>query len=139
MGRRWYCLVQSKPIPSLCFWLAIELMYPALQVHEITPKTDGGKTISYPTDNLTQFEFKLPQALPTGEYLVRVEHIALQDAARLGGAQFYVSTLSFVFGSMLMSFLSRFHVARSTSLEEGAGSLDLSSRFQVSSTIAQIC
>ena len=45
------------------------------KVHEIPPKTDGGKTISYPTDNLTQFEFQLPQALPAGEYLVRVEHI----------------------------------------------------------------
>lgn len=34
---------------------------------------------------------KLPQALPSGDYLVRIEHIALQTASTAGGAQFYIS------------------------------------------------
>jgi hypothetical protein len=33
----------------------------------------------------------IPASLPTGEYLLRVEHIALHLAAGLNGAQFYIS------------------------------------------------
>lgn len=40
---------------------------------------------------LTAVNFKLPSALPSGEYLARVEHIALHSASAAGGAQFYIS------------------------------------------------
>lgn len=33
----------------------------------------------------------LPAALPSGEYLLRIEHIALHAAGATGGAQFYLS------------------------------------------------
>ena len=33
----------------------------------------------------------MPKALPDGEYLLRVEQIALHQAAQAGGAQFYVA------------------------------------------------
>ncbi|KAF2651646.1 lytic polysaccharide monooxygenase [Lophiostoma macrostomum CBS 122681] len=33
----------------------------------------------------------IPKALPSGEYLFRVEHIALHSASAAGGAQFYIS------------------------------------------------
>jgi hypothetical protein len=33
----------------------------------------------------------LPAALPSGEYLIRIEHIALHGAWTVGGAQFYLS------------------------------------------------
>jgi len=33
----------------------------------------------------------LPTALPSGEYLIRIEHIALHAAWTVGGAQFYLS------------------------------------------------
>lgn len=34
---------------------------------------------------------KLPASLPSGEYLIRAEHIALHSAQSSGGAQFYIS------------------------------------------------
>ncbi|KAI5806964.1 family 61 glycoside hydrolase [Geopyxis carbonaria] len=37
------------------------------------------------------FSFKIPAATPAGEYLVRIEHIALHSASTFGGAQFYIS------------------------------------------------
>ncbi|KAJ8701678.1 hypothetical protein PTI98_000440 [Pleurotus ostreatus] len=61
------------------------------KVHEIVPVTDGGSSITWTTDNLTQFSFQLPDALPSGQYLLRVEHIALHGASSFGGAQIYIS------------------------------------------------
>lgn len=34
---------------------------------------------------------KIPACIPSGEYLVRVEHLALHGAATEGGAQFYLA------------------------------------------------
>jgi hypothetical protein len=34
---------------------------------------------------------RLPSSLPSGEYLIRVEHIALHGAYGQGGAQFYIA------------------------------------------------
>ena len=39
----------------------------------------------------TSFTFPLPKSLPSGQYLVRVEQIALHVASSYGGAQFYIS------------------------------------------------
>lgn len=39
----------------------------------------------------SQWTFKLPSTLPTGQYLLRFEHIALHSASTVGGAQFYIS------------------------------------------------
>ena len=38
-----------------------------------------------------QVQAKLPASLPSGEYLLRVEHIGLHSAAGLNGAQFYIA------------------------------------------------
>jgi hypothetical protein len=35
--------------------------------------------------------FTIPAATPSGDYLIRVEHIALHVAQSTGGAQFYLS------------------------------------------------
>lgn len=35
--------------------------------------------------------FTVPAGTPDGDYLVRVEHIALHSASSAGGAQFYIS------------------------------------------------
>jgi len=37
------------------------------------------------------FTFTIPKSLSNGEYLVRIEHIALHGASSFGGAQFYIS------------------------------------------------
>jgi len=42
--------------------------------------------------------FTLPASLPAGQYLVRIESIALHDASTFGGAQFYVGTFYVILG-----------------------------------------
>ncbi|TEB37990.1 glycoside hydrolase family 61 protein [Coprinellus micaceus] len=61
------------------------------RVHEIPAVTDGGKSISFPAQNVETYEFTLPTSLPSGQYLVRVENIAIHGASTFGGAQFYIS------------------------------------------------
>lgn len=39
----------------------------------------------------TRFTYNLPSSLPNGEYLVRIEHIAIHGAGSVNGAQFYIS------------------------------------------------
>ncbi|KAH6899218.1 glycoside hydrolase [Coprinopsis sp. MPI-PUGE-AT-0042] len=61
------------------------------RVHEVPAVTNGGSSISFPSDGTTKIEFTLPSSLPNGQYLVRVENIALHGAGSYGGAQFYIS------------------------------------------------
>ncbi|KAK8196140.1 family 61 glycoside hydrolase, partial [Phyllosticta paracitricarpa] len=51
--------------------------------------TDEG--LQWATDQITNFTFAIPQKVPSGEYLLRVESIALHGASTSGGAQFYIS------------------------------------------------
>ncbi|KJA15577.1 lytic polysaccharide monooxygenase [Hypholoma sublateritium FD-334 SS-4] len=61
------------------------------KVFEISAVTDGGSSISFPALNALGYNFTLPEALPSGQYLVRIEQIALHVASTFGGAQFYLS------------------------------------------------
>ncbi|KAF9525047.1 endoglucanase II [Crepidotus variabilis] len=61
------------------------------KVHEIPAVTDGGKTITFPTQDKTSFTFTLPKNLPNGQYLIRPEQIALHSASAFQGAQFYLA------------------------------------------------
>jgi len=61
------------------------------KVYEISAVTDGGTTITFPSQNLTSVSFTVPSELPTGQYLVRMEAIALHSASYYGGAQFYIA------------------------------------------------
>lgn len=47
--------------------------------------------MTFASSGKTQVTFPLPKSLPSGEYLLRVEHIALHSAGSKGGAQFYIS------------------------------------------------
>ncbi|KAL5115959.1 hypothetical protein ACEQ8H_006181 [Pleosporales sp. CAS-2024a] len=47
--------------------------------------------ISFASSGKTQVTFPIPKSTPAGDYLVRVEHIALHSAGTTGGAQFYLS------------------------------------------------
>ncbi|KAL5376969.1 hypothetical protein DPSP01_010077 [Paraphaeosphaeria sporulosa] len=56
------------------------------------PQVDAQKQMTWPAQN----EYKtanttIPAAVPAGDYLLRVEHIALHMAMRSGGAQFYLA------------------------------------------------
>ena len=63
------------------------------KVYEITAQTDGGQSIKFPAEGVPGVTFTLPRNLPSGQYLVRMEAIALHVASTYGGAQFYVSCL----------------------------------------------
>lgn len=51
--------------------------------------TDDG--LQWLSNGISNFTFTLPEETPAGDYLMRVEHIALHGASEEGGAQFYIS------------------------------------------------
>ncbi|KAF8310077.1 glycoside hydrolase family 61 protein [Clavulina sp. PMI_390] len=50
----------------------------------------GSKFYNFPSETATSVTFTIPKALPSGNYLIRVEQIALHVASSFGGAQFYI-------------------------------------------------
>ncbi|KAF5384058.1 hypothetical protein D9615_003146 [Tricholomella constricta] len=61
------------------------------KVYQMTAVTDGGTSITFPAANLPGVSFTVPKSLSSGQYLVRIESIALHGAGSAGGAQFYIS------------------------------------------------
>ncbi|RYP67943.1 hypothetical protein DL771_006976 [Monosporascus sp. 5C6A] len=49
----------------------------------------GGAEITWPSDGLDEVSVTIPECVADGDYLLRVEHIALHSAGSEGGAQFY--------------------------------------------------
>jgi hypothetical protein len=47
--------------------------------------------MTFASSGKTQVSIPIPKSLPSGEYLLRVEHIGLHSAGSSGGAQFYIS------------------------------------------------
>jgi len=48
-------------------------------------------TLNFAFESTDQFTFTIPPSLPSGQYLIRGEQIALHVASTYGGAQFYLS------------------------------------------------
>ncbi|KAG8922452.1 hypothetical protein FRC03_007448 [Tulasnella sp. 419] len=61
------------------------------RVSQLSAVTNGGTSITFPTDNIPSYTFTVPSSLPSGQYLVRIEHIALHSASSFAGAQFYIA------------------------------------------------
>ncbi|KAJ7894814.1 glycoside hydrolase family 61 protein [Mycena leptocephala] len=61
------------------------------KVYQITAVTNGGTSITFPAQNLPSVSFTIPKSLPTGQYLVRMEALALHAATTFQGAQWYIS------------------------------------------------
>ncbi|KAI0346667.1 hypothetical protein BDW22DRAFT_1462603 [Trametopsis cervina] len=59
------------------------------KVYEQKPTYANGQ-LTFPSTSQQQFTFTLPKSLPSGQYLARVEQIALHVASTYGGAQFYI-------------------------------------------------
>ncbi|KAJ7857124.1 glycosyl hydrolase family 61-domain-containing protein, partial [Mycena olivaceomarginata] len=58
----------------------------------ISAVTNGGTSISFPAQlNILSVSFTIPKSLPTGQYLVRIEALALHSATTFQGAQWYIS------------------------------------------------
>jgi hypothetical protein len=56
------------------------------------PTVDSNKQQHWPGENLYRtVDLKIPSSLASGEYLLRVEQIALHQAQQQGGAQFYIA------------------------------------------------
>jgi hypothetical protein len=51
----------------------------------------GNGQLTWPSDGKQVVSIPIPKSMPSGEYLFRVEHIALHSASSAGGAQFYIS------------------------------------------------
>ncbi|EKM57538.1 glycoside hydrolase family 61 protein [Phanerochaete carnosa HHB-10118-sp] len=60
------------------------------KVYEMPPVMQNGQ-LTFPSENLQSFTFTIPESLPSGQYLIRVEHIALHAASTYQGAQFHLS------------------------------------------------
>lgn len=63
---------------------------PWFKVAELGPAFGAG-SISFPSEGLSQYTFTIPRSLPSGDYLLRAENIAIHAASSSGGAQFYIS------------------------------------------------
>ncbi|KAI1788679.1 glycoside hydrolase [Ganoderma leucocontextum] len=59
------------------------------KVWEDPPVYENGALV-FPLETSDQFTFAIPKNLPSGQYLVRGEQIALHVAETFGGAQFYI-------------------------------------------------
>jgi hypothetical protein len=60
------------------------------KVWEEGPTSITSTAISWDTTS-QQWTFTIPESLPDGDYLVRIEHIALHGASTFGGAQVCIS------------------------------------------------
>lgn len=61
------------------------------KIYEMKPTFNRASGFTWPSQGLSTITFTIPKALPSGEYLVRIEHIALHSASSYGGAQLYIS------------------------------------------------
>lgn len=75
------------------------------KVYQITAVTNGGSSITFPAENLPGVSFTVPRNLPSGDYLVRMEAIALHAASTFGGAQFYVSYCAYRTSAFFLRYL----------------------------------
>ncbi|KAK0751859.1 glycoside hydrolase [Schizothecium vesticola] len=55
------------------------------------PRGLGTGSLSWETEGKSQVSVRIPQCVQNGEYLLRVEHIALHSASAPNGAQLYIS------------------------------------------------
>ncbi|KAL7620542.1 hypothetical protein AAE478_009537 [Parahypoxylon ruwenzoriense] len=62
------------------------------KIHTTTPSMDSNKQLTWPAQNeYVLTNATIPAATPDGEYLLRVEQIALHMAMQQGGAQIYLA------------------------------------------------
>jgi hypothetical protein len=57
------------------------------KIYEDAPYVSGGALV-FPSTTASTITFTIPSSVPSGQYLVRVEQIALHSASSFGGAQF---------------------------------------------------
>ncbi|KAH9906282.1 glycoside hydrolase family 61 protein [Xylariomycetidae sp. FL2044] len=60
------------------------------KIYQDMPSASGGQ-YTWPSNGKSELAFTVPQCLADGDYLFRIEHVALHSASSAGGAQFYIS------------------------------------------------
>ena len=80
--------------------------------------------LTWPSQGLRDVAVQIPQCLAPGDYLIRIEHIALHSAGSAGGAQFYIACvfpllyiLTSFSGFLLLCTSSQLTPASSTSCQ----------------------
>ncbi|KAK3985319.1 putative endo-beta-1,4-glucanase D [Cladorrhinum sp. PSN332] len=61
------------------------------KIYQDGPSGLGTGSLKWPSDGKTEVSVQIPSCIQNGEYLLRVEHIALHSAGSVGGAQLYLS------------------------------------------------
>ncbi|EPS36316.1 hypothetical protein H072_10176 [Dactylellina haptotyla CBS 200.50] len=61
------------------------------KIYQDAPTYDSNGTPHWATLGATSVSVKIPSCIPAGDYLLRVEFIAVHGSSTLGGAQFYIS------------------------------------------------
>ncbi|CAG8035931.1 unnamed protein product [Penicillium olsonii] len=59
------------------------------KIYELGPEKFSSDGIEWGATDIGNFTFELPSEIPSGQYLVRIEHIALHGAGDWGQAEFY--------------------------------------------------
>lgn len=59
------------------------------KIYELGPEKFSSDGIEWGATDIGNFTFELPKEIPSGQYLVRIEHIALHGAGDWGQAEFY--------------------------------------------------
>jgi hypothetical protein len=60
------------------------------KVWDWAPTYSKSTGLVFASEGVTNVTFTLPKSLPSGQYLLRLEQIALHAAGSYGGAQFYI-------------------------------------------------
>jgi len=60
------------------------------KIWEWSPTYSPTTGLVFDSENIVEFNFTIPKNLPSGQYLLRGEQIALHVASTFGGAQFYI-------------------------------------------------
>jgi len=61
------------------------------KIYQDGPNGLGTSSITWPSSGKTQVSVTVPKCIANGDYLLRVEHIALHSASTVGGAQLYIA------------------------------------------------
>ncbi len=81
-GTVWFKIYEDHPTVGTS-----ALIWPSTSKNSTSPVHN----LSNLRTGATSVSFKIPAAVPSGNYLFRIEHIGLHVAQSVGGAQFYIS------------------------------------------------
>jgi hypothetical protein len=61
------------------------------KIWDWAPTYSASTGLVFDSENINQVTFKIPSQVPSGQYLLRIEQIALHLSGTVGGAQLYIA------------------------------------------------